>query len=433
MRPTTLVCEPTAGLIDHERAGVSTHHTAAVITRRPPSHGGQHTAAVRPRQKEGVALRKRIGDPGPPHRSRTPSGGPRVWDETQTLLLGSAPDALLGVDQAGAIVFANAFAERMFGYAPGELDGRLIEELLPEKERAPHPAHRARYATDPTTRPMGAARQLRGRRQDGSEFPVEITLSSVNANAGKDTDTDTDTDSDRLVLAAVRDITDRRQAEEATERLAAIVASSDDAIIGKTLQGVITSWNDAAERMYGYSVHEALGAHISLLVPDSRQRELSDILERLAAGERISHLETIRRRKDGRTLDVSVTISPIRDRLGRVVGASTVARDISEGKRVQRELIAAEERFRRAFEDAPGGMALMSEDGRIEEANAALAALCGCAIADVEASRLAELLHPADVPAALEGLTALASGLRDRLRGEMRLLSQAPDRRSTCP
>src|SRR6202161_896668 len=117
-----------------------------------------------------------------------------------------------------------------------------------------------------------------------------------------------------------------KQAEEITGLLAAIVASSDDAIISKNLDGIITSWNKSAERIFGYTPEEAIGQHISLIIPQDRRAEESDILDRLRRGERIDHFHTVRRRKDGSLLDVSLTISPVRDSSGRVSGASKVAR-----------------------------------------------------------------------------------------------------------
>ncbi len=146
------------------------------------------------------------------------------------------------------------------------------------------------------------------------------------------------------------DITQRKQAELATALLAAIVDSSDDAIVSKNLDGTITSWNKGAECTFGYTAEEALGKHISLIIPADRQDEETDILRRLRSGERVDHFETVRQRKDRTLLDISVTISPVRDSTGKVIGASKVARDISERKQLDVALSQSEERFRKLSE-----------------------------------------------------------------------------------
>jgi len=145
------------------------------------------------------------------------------------------------------------------------------------------------------------------------------------------------------------DITDRKrveQAERSAHLLAAIVDSSDDAIISKNLDGFITSWNKSAERIFGYTAEEAVGQHITMIIPPDRRDEEAGILARLRNGEPIDHFQTVRMRKDGGTLDISLTISPVRDFSGKIVGASKVARDITQQMRVERALRESEERFR---------------------------------------------------------------------------------------
>jgi PAS domain S-box-containing protein len=143
------------------------------------------------------------------------------------------------------------------------------------------------------------------------------------------------------VGVVVIDVTEHRRADEVRAQLAAIVASSDDAIIGKTLEGVITSWNAGAQRLYGYTAEEVDGQSIALLVPPERSDELPAILARLRKGERMQHVETVRMRKDGQRLDVSLCISPIKDANGRLIGAATIARDITERKQVEAYLKAS--------------------------------------------------------------------------------------------
>lgn len=153
----------------------------------------------------------------------------------------------------------------------------------------------------------------------------------------------------------VRDITDRRQADEQKARLAALVTNSADAILSKTLDGVITSWNAAAEHMLGYISSEAIGKHIRMLVPEDRHSEEDEILARLRAGDRIQHYETVRLTKDGQPIDVSLSISPIRDTRGVVLGAAKIMRDIRDRKAMEAErerILADEQTARRAAEEA---------------------------------------------------------------------------------
>ena len=172
------------------------------------------------------------------------------------------------------------------------------------------------------------------------------------------------------------DITDRKQAENAIAHLAAIVASSDDAIISKNLDGII-SWNKSAEHMFGYTAEEAVGKHITLIVPKDRWDEEKNILARLRRGDRIVHFQTVRRRKDGSTLDLSLTISPVKDRAGRVIGASNVARDITHLKLIERALRESEERFRAMVETTPECVKVVAADGTLQHMNSAGLAMVG--------------------------------------------------------
>ena len=157
--------------------------------------------------------------------------------------------------------------------------------------------------------------------------------------------------------------------------LAAIVESSDDAIISKTLEGVITSWNRGAQRIFGYSAEEVVGQHISLLMPPERVEDMRRILERVRRGERVDHYETKRRTKDGRIIDVSLTVSPVRDADGNIIGASKVARDITEQKRAAVERKEAE--FRNVLESAPDAIVITSDQGRIVRLNRQAEAIFG--------------------------------------------------------
>ncbi|MGO9902753.1 MAG: PAS domain S-box protein [Solirubrobacteraceae bacterium] len=255
------------------------------------------------------------------------------------MLLEAAPDAIVIVDVEGLIVLVNTRTEELFGFARQELLGQPVEMLMPASARDRHVDRRRRYTATPHSRQL----EVTGLRKDGSEFPAEMTLSGLA------------TDSGVLIVSALRDITSQRAAVEAIARLAAVVSSSHEAIIAKTLDGVITDWNPAAERMYGYLAQEAIGMPVSmLLASESQQAELREILERVGDGQAVETVTT-RRRKDQRVIDVELTVSPIRDPHGRIVGIATMGRDITERKHTQEALRRSQERLEQAETTAQMG------------------------------------------------------------------------------
>src|ERR1700723_1848592 len=193
------------------------------------------------------------------------------------------------------------------------------------------------------------------------------------------------------------EITARKQAERANSLLAAIVDSSDDAIISKSFEGIIASWNKRAGRIFGYTGDEAIGKPITLLIPAECRGEEEEIIARLRRGERVDHFETTRVRKDGSTLDVSLTISPVRDATGRVIGASKVARDISERKLAERALRNSEERFRAIVTTTPECVKLVAEDGTLLHMNSSGLAMVGADSAEmVVGKNVYDLVAPQD-------------------------------------
>ncbi|MFA6979774.1 MAG: PAS domain S-box protein [Ignavibacteriaceae bacterium] len=179
------------------------------------------------------------------------------------------------------------------------------------------------------------------------------------------------------VFAAARDITEQKRAEKESLLLAAIVQSSDDAIIGKDVEGIIVSWNSGAEKVYGYTASEILGKHVSFLATPDRWEEISEILEKIRNGEQIRHHETVRKRKDGAMINVSVTFSPIRDSQGKVSGSSTIARDITEQKRIQEALQLAGAYNRRLIEASLDPLVTIGHNGKIADVNSATEQITG--------------------------------------------------------
>jgi two-component system sensor histidine kinase UhpB len=185
----------------------------------------------------------------------------------------------------------------------------------------------------------------------------------------------------------------RLKADKAIGLLAAIVDSSEDAIVSKTLDGIISSWNAAAERLFGYTASEAVGQHISLIIPANRRDEETVIIARIKGGERIEHFDTVRVRKDQTTFDISLTISPVRDASGKIIGASKIARDITQRKRIERELRESEERYRSLADALDTQVQFRTQE--LERRNAELRELSGRLMEsqDVERRHIARELH----------------------------------------
>jgi two-component system, cell cycle sensor histidine kinase and response regulator CckA len=295
-------------------------------------------------------------------------------------LLEVAPDATVCVDSSGRIVLVNAQAERLFGYPRDELAGQPVEILVPDAIKAAHSGLRAGYAADPQLRPMAASLDLSGRRRDGTTFPAEISLSPFDTGQGV------------LVSAAIRDVTEQRQAARAQAWLASIVESAPDAVLSLDLDGRIMTWNAGAERLYGYTATEIIGRHSDLLLPAEHRTEVHERHAALARGEKTEEYQTERVRKDGTVITVIVTLASIADKTGAITGMSAMVRDITAQQR-------ADARFRGLLEAAPDAMVCVDSGGRIVLVNAQAERLFGYP-RDELAGQLVEILVPDVVKAA---------------------------------
>jgi PAS domain S-box-containing protein len=254
------------------------------------------------------------------------------------------PAAVYSCDQEGRITFFNRRAAEIWGREPKLNDSEesycgSFRVLRPDGSQIPH--SQGPMAIAVKTGKPARNEEAMIERPDGSRITLRVNIDPLYEING------------RLcgAISVFEDVTDLKQAEQAGRRLAAIVESSEDAIISKDLNGVITSWNQAAEQLFGYTAEEAIGKPVTFLIPPERHDEEPGILERIRRGERIEHYETIRRHKDGSLLDISLTVSPIRDAKGNIVGASKIARDITRRKRTEDALRQSEERLRQQAQE----------------------------------------------------------------------------------
>jgi PAS domain S-box-containing protein len=271
------------------------------------------------------------------HEARQTKHSEALSDSEKRLraILETAVEGIITINEHGIVESFNPAAETIFGYSAAEVIGQNIKLLMPEPFRHQHDGYLANYHQTGQAKIIGIGREVAGRRKDSTVFPMDLSVSEVRL-------------ADRRIFTGfVRDITERKLAEKTLLHYAALVESSDDAIIGKTLDGYITSWNKGAETIFGFNSDEAVGKHISLIIPPDRMPEEQTILSKIRRGESVEHYETVRRRKDGSTVDISVTVSPIREAGGKVIGASKVVRDITDRRRLENEILEVSEREQR--------------------------------------------------------------------------------------
>ncbi|MET3502029.1 PAS domain S-box-containing protein [Mucilaginibacter rubeus] len=240
---------------------------------------------------------------------------------TLTAIFEGMEDAVLSHDLDYIILNCNPAAEKMFGCPAPVLLGQNILTLIPESVRQEQLAILERVWSGERINHLYTVRSSKLQ----IDFPVSLTISPIRDEQGE-------------VIGAshiMRDVTHERETEEKRGMLAAIVENSDDAIISKTLNGIITTWNGGAEKIFGYQERETIGKHISILIPRDRLSEEDIIIENIRNGNKVDHFQTVRLHKNGSAIDISLTVSPVKDRHGTIIGASKIARDITAAKKAE--------------------------------------------------------------------------------------------------
>ncbi len=254
------------------------------------------------------------------------------------LVLNKISPAVIGVDAYGKIKLVNPAATALFGYTVEELLEQAVEILVPEAVRERHPSHRAMFYADVTARPMGQGKELYGQRKDGELFPVEIGLTPV------------DDDPELVVIATIVDVSERIRVAAERRRLLATIDACDDAIFSLDLMGTIQSWAPGAEHLFGHPPEKAIGWPASLVLANDKPDEIAEIIERVESGRTVRHFESKYRHANGFEIDVSMSISPIRNPHGQIVAAAVVARDVSEAKAAAEEQKLLNEKLARSNE-----------------------------------------------------------------------------------
>ncbi|MDX1953150.1 MAG: PAS domain S-box protein [Verrucomicrobiota bacterium] len=254
-------------------------------------------------------------------------------------IVDSSDDAIISKTLDGIVTTWNKAAEKIFGYSAAEMVGQSITRIFPEDR-----LHEESYVLSQIRNGQKIEHFETVRRtRDGTLLDISVTISPVKDASG------------RIIGASkiARNVTAQKAAARAAQLLASIVDSSDDAIISKRLDGIITSWNKAAEKIFGYTAEEMIGQSITRLFPMDRLQEEPQIISRIGQGHRVEHFETVRKTKDGRNIHVSLTISPVKDAEGRIIGASKIARDISRQKQAEESLRRNEEQLRTMADSIP--------------------------------------------------------------------------------
>lgn len=309
---------------------------------------------------------------------------PKQLDRYLRTTLASIGDAVMSTDADGRIVFVNQVALSLLRATEAEVIGKHIDEIFNiqnEFTRRKVESPPIKVLNDGVI--VGLANHTVLVARDGTEIPIDDSAAPIRGEDGEL----------QGAVLVFRDVTPRRSAEVTRRLLAAIVESSDDAIISKDLNGIVTSWNKGAERIFGYSADEMIGQPIAIIAAPDRIDEMPRLLERVKAGERIDHYETVRQAKDGKLVNISLTVSPVRDEQGRIVGASKVARDITEQIRVRAELAEEKERLRVTLSSIGDGVITTDHAARVTYLNPIAEHLTGWQNAEAAGRPLEEVFQ----------------------------------------
>ncbi len=329
--------------------------------------------------------------------ARVPSG--RLQDVERDGLIAAveqSADAVVITDSVGTIQYVNPAFTALTGYARDEAIGQS-PRLLKSGRESP-----AFYKNLWDT--INAGRiwhdELVNRRKDGSLYTEDMRIAPVRNASGEITS----------YIAIKRDVTERRAAEEAKQFLASIVEGSDDAILATSPTGIVVSWNHGAQALVGYTAEEVIGRHFSMLVSPDLHERIPPLLEQVVRDATSSRRDTVLVTKDGRRVNASVTVSPIRGTDGKIAGMAVIGRDISERVRAEQQLRDSEERFRGAFESAPFGLSLTASDGRFVQVNSTLCRMLGYSAPELFGMTWLQLTHPDDREASAQATQELLAG-----------------------
>jgi PAS domain S-box-containing protein len=292
----------------------------------------------------------------------------RFERERLRVTLASIGDAVLVTDNEGQVTFLNSVAQNLTGWKEEEANGQPLETVFriineQTREVAENPAVRALREGAV----VGLANHTILIAKDGVEHAIDDSAAPIRHEDGRVAG----------VVLVFRDVTEQRQADRSARFLASIVESTDDAIIGKDINGIITSWNQGAERIFGYSATEVIGRSIAVLAPPDRADDMPGILARIKRGERVEHFDTVRRAKNGRFVPIALTVSPIKNEDGEIVGASKIARDISDRKKAEEALREEKERLHATLTGIGDAVIVTDAQSRITIMNPVAQALTG--------------------------------------------------------